>query len=586
MELKFGDDSSDKDSKMKNSIESSESVSEKKQEKNEKKPLKRNVSLLKMLGSESSSQQKEKQPDSEIGILGMIKKASERETENKEKSDKTEKENTVQVESDAAESGRIENEKKVDENSSLEEISEDERTEVVNSYINIGLEDSRQQLSESEPGSIQAAEEVASIAFLESLKNKINYDNHIDEEDIQMLADEISEQISEENNKELSNDENMSESPALEHDISDIDGEVDQEDDPGSNSVSKPGGSTLPTVPVIPPLPPANSGSPIGGGANLPPIGGGGLGSNQKHNIPPQPNPNSTNNQTMEYSINRRRAGDFLVGGIIGYLIGKRRGRIKAESNLLPIQQKLEKQVIGLQSRLYEQEERVRQVAAIKFENKVIIAAPENTQVNVNESKQMDKVNLTDGNKIIEKQEKTIEQTIEYNGQRTIETEQLEKKLSPKSVEIMSLPMILSVAENIKIGEFSLRKLYENGEINQTELREVVKKHLNGERIDEIISEYVGNRVATQEQVKERLEIEDRGGALSNEKEKRNDDAVNNAWKETSNSESFRSDNTIINESEVRHPLDGQDNKPSLAPFYVTAAMAVVVAIILIMLYA
>jgi hypothetical protein len=53
-----------------------------------------------------------------------------------------------------------------------------------------------------------------------------------------------------------------------------------------------------------------------------------------------------------------------LIGGIVGYLIGRRRGRIKTEKRLLPIQKKLRKEVTNLQWQLQAKETKIRQVAA------------------------------------------------------------------------------------------------------------------------------------------------------------------------------------------------------------------------------
>jgi hypothetical protein len=78
------------------------------------------------------------------------------------------------------------------------------------------------------------------------------------------------------------------------------------------------------------------------------------------------PNTISTNDA---YYYERKALGrGLLVGGIVGYLIGRRRGRIKTEKKLLPVQKKLEKEVKGLQSRLIDNEYALRRAVASRNE--------------------------------------------------------------------------------------------------------------------------------------------------------------------------------------------------------------------------
>ena len=65
-----------------------------------------------------------------------------------------------------------------------------------------------------------------------------------------------------------------------------------------------------------------------------------------------------------------RRHGEtsgLVVGGILGYLIGRRRGRIKTERRLLPIQNNLENQVKDLHETVDVKEREIRGLAADKI---------------------------------------------------------------------------------------------------------------------------------------------------------------------------------------------------------------------------
>ncbi|HET6924557.1 MAG TPA: hypothetical protein VFH39_01870, partial [Candidatus Saccharimonadales bacterium] len=60
----------------------------------------------------------------------------------------------------------------------------------------------------------------------------------------------------------------------------------------------------------------------------------------------------------------RAETRGLLIGGLVGYFIGRRRGRIKTEKRLLPVQEKLEKQVKTLHETIADKEFQIRQLAA------------------------------------------------------------------------------------------------------------------------------------------------------------------------------------------------------------------------------
>ena len=121
----------------------------------------------------------------------------------------------------------------------------------------------------------------------------------------------------------------------------------------------------MPPGPPLPPLPPLSPPSPLAGGPGGMPYPGGGPNFNA---APANAYRTEAVPSVRSGAGNERRAvaQGLLVGGIVGYLVGRRRGRIKTEKRLLPVQQKLEKEVTALHAAVAEKEQKIRRISAEK----------------------------------------------------------------------------------------------------------------------------------------------------------------------------------------------------------------------------
>ncbi len=119
----------------------------------------------------------------------------------------------------------------------------------------------------------------------------------------------------------------------------------------------------VPPTPPAPPVPPRPPVVPYGGGAggvpnyNLP--SGGALNPNAQTNT-------ADYEQMNDYYYRKRRSGDLLLGGVVGYLLGKRRGRRATEAAFAPEIRKKDDAISELKDKLINSEEKVREIAAAK----------------------------------------------------------------------------------------------------------------------------------------------------------------------------------------------------------------------------
>ncbi|MEK7599763.1 MAG: hypothetical protein AAB462_01880 [Patescibacteria group bacterium] len=273
--------------------------------------------------------------------------------------------------------------------------------------------------------------------------------------------------------------------------VIDRSGEDAPEDDEGTsdsagadNGGSGSGSGQPPVVPPpTTPAPPAGQPPHGFGGGNgpNPPFGNGPQGGFNPNQTPPTPpvTPDAAPRVEVEYRGNPAAAA--LVGGVLGYLLGRRRGRIKTEKKLLPVQKKLEKQVNGLEFQLQEKEKTLRRVAAEKVRQQGPIVIERLTNVAEKAPKKQEHL----GHVSLSAAE--VEPMRHPEKQRSkfgiIESRANEKQAQPatgKRVENLSREELLRLSDQIVIEGTSLRQIYETHLINERGMRRIVAENLRG----------------------------------------------------------------------------------------------------------
>jgi len=239
----------------------------------------------------------------------------------------------------------------------------------------------------------------------------------------------------------------------------------------------------------------------------------------------------------------RRRGPDLLLGGIVGYMVGRRRGRIRTEEQLLPVQKSLEKHVKDLHAKITTQEQKIRSLTSEKVSregetarqaitDKVRARAEAKLQARVHakqelrretsQAKRLPGLSIVGASEVQQPAGETAVRTADqasdraayggtgYEYQRqpseriarvvlpglertatvSLPESHYEKTMQTKeAVHSMPETELLGIAATIEVGGQSIKTLYEQGRLDKQAVREVVAEHAQGGRIDQVLSE-------------------------------------------------------------------------------------------------
>jgi hypothetical protein len=152
---------------------------------------------------------------------------------------------------------------------------------------------------------------------------------------------------------------------------------------------------------------------------------------------------------TVENNYYDDNAGSaLLAGGILGYMLGRRRGRIKTERKMKAVSKRLEGQIRQTQERIDAQDNVVRQQAREQYR----------------QAERLSKV----------------EAAPKAETPKTAAVEALQRSTPPEAVRNMQQPELLALAEKIDVDGTSLRTIFEARQITEPGLRRIAGEYMRG----------------------------------------------------------------------------------------------------------
>lgn len=188
---------------------------------------------------------------------------------------------------------------------------------------------------------------------------------------------------------------------------------------------------------------------------------------------------------TDYYDRQQNKGGELLTIGLVGYLLGRRRGRSRAEKRLVPMQKQLETQVRSLQKTIVAKERQLVTLQAAKRAERPVPSSTEQPLVRTQERLQpgrqetrlgMQKPAERLGHLIVAAEAPRVVTKVERPSN-------IREAFRAEEVKAMPHEQVLQVAEKIKVEDSSLRQIYEAKLIGEKQLRHLVAEHLAGKDI-------------------------------------------------------------------------------------------------------
>lgn len=265
---------------------------------------------------------------------------------------------------------------------------------------------------------------------------------------------------------------------------------------------------------IPPDFPPQSQGY---GGGNVPRppeyfVGGAGQTNHANHLAPSGASAESGEPRYTRANV----VGAALVGGIVGYLIGRRRGRIKTEKKLLPVQKKLEKAVSSLENDMFRKEIALRKVAREQQDQQKVMdrlkrrGARQEQQLATadRQREQSAEQPVVMARHVLEKVRAPALEANQLHGKKLPPerigkvlmsaerpTLELNKKTEWKDRPISGRPAtmgrheLMAVSEKIAVNNTNLRRIYESHLVGEQGLRRLVEAHMRGGDIQKVLQQ-------------------------------------------------------------------------------------------------